>query len=214
MLSEPAGMDVAARRHLCRVDPHLAGIIAQTGELQPLRRKGSLFAHLVRVILAQQLSVAAADTITRRVVAACAGRLLPDRLLALGETGLRAAGCSRNKAGFILGLATDELAGRLRLRGLSRLDDADAHARLCAIKGIGAWTAEMVLLFRLGRPDVFSPGDIGLRRAMERLYDLPLDLDQRQWAERAAAISAVWSPYRSTACRYLWAWGDADIVYE
>ncbi|MFW5844835.1 MAG: DNA-3-methyladenine glycosylase family protein [Planctomycetota bacterium] len=205
---------VTARAHLLRVDPVLAPVIRATPLLRPLRRRGSLFAHLVRVILAQQISVAAANSITARVAAACAGRITPATILALDHAGLRAAGCSGPKARSILALATDEAAGRLRLRGIGRLGDEDAHARLCAIRGIGPWTAEMVLLFRFGRPDVFSPGDIGLRRAVERLYELPRDLDERAWRARAAAISAVWRPHRSTACRYLWAWGDADIVYE
>ena len=192
----------------------LARIIQTVGELRPLRQRGSLFAHLARVIIAQQISVAAATSITRRVGKVCHGQLIPDRILAAGLDDLRAAGCSGNKARFLLSLAEAEQQGRSRLRSLSRLDDATVHARLCQLPGIGPWSAEMVLIFRLARPDTFSPGDIGLRRAMERAYQVPTGLSVAQWQAEALRLSAPWQPYRSWACRYLWAWGDADIVYE
>lgn len=190
-------------------------VIEQVGPLKPLKRKGTLFAHLTHVITAQQVSIAAAETIHGRVVAACGGTVTPATLRAAGPDALRAAGCSRNKARYLTELAQRLDDGELKLGSIARLSDDETRQRLLSITGLGPWSVEMVQIFRLGRPDVFSPGDIGLRRAMERLYDLPRELTDREWKQTAAELTAPWAPYRSTGSRYLWAWidGDNDIAY-
>jgi len=174
--------------------------------------RNSLFAHLCRVITGQQVSTAAADTIFGRLRAAV-GRLTPERMLALDEDALRAAGLSRQKARYLRELAGGIVDGTHRLGALGRLSDAQVHQRLTAIRGLGTWSADMVLIFRLHRPDVLPTLDIGVRRAMERLYRLDPAMPQRAWHDAAERIAAPWRPWRSLAVRHLWAWGDADVNY-
>ncbi len=191
----------------------MAPIIKRVGALKPLRKRGSLFEHLVRVMTAQQVSVAAADSIFARVQAACGGRVSPASASAAGIEALRAAGCSGAKARAVHELGERLATGALRLGGLARLDDATVYQRLLSIRGLGPWSVEMVLMFRLGRADVFSPGDVGLRRAIERLNGIGQGLSERDWKAVSLQLAERWRPHRSSACRYLWAATDGDIVY-
>ncbi len=198
---------MSARRadaHLAASDPVLAGVVATTG-LGPLHRRDKPYHALLRAVLAQQVSKAAADAIEARFLGLFPSRdPTPARLLRLDAEALRAAGLSRQKAGYVRAVAEAARGGRLARSRLERLDDDAVLERLTAIRGIGRWTAEMVLIFSLGRPDVFPADDVGIERAMERLYPLP----ERGRARRTAmrAIAAPWSPWRSRACRHLWAW--------
>lgn len=191
-------------RALAAADPVLAPLIAAVS-LPPLRTERDPFAALVRAVLAQQLSRQAADTIERRLCALFAdGRPDPAGLLALPGAQLRAAGLSERKCAYLQGLARHAAAGRLQREWLARLDDAALRDELTALHGIGRWSAEVLMLSCLRRPDLFPVDDVGLERAMQRLYPLPEARRARQ--REMQAIAAAWRPWRSRACRYLWAW--------
>jgi DNA-3-methyladenine glycosylase II len=159
------------------------------------------FKALVQAIVSQQLSTKAAATIGGRVRALCGGRVSPRAIGRLSDTELRAAGLSGQKTSYVRDLAARVEEGTLVLSALERLDDEGVMGALMAVKGIGRWTAEMFLIFRLQRPDVLPVGDLGILKAVQRQYGLrtlpsPVALQ---------AIGERWRPYRSVACWYLWA---------
>lgn len=189
-----------------RGDPVLAEIIDATGEL-PDSREGrpgreDHYGALVRAIVGQQLSVAAARTIYGRLTERFGGRTpTPQEILDDDPEELRAAaGLSRAKTGFLRSLAEHSISGQLELDRLGDLPDEEVIAELVAVKGLGMWTAQMFLMFHLERPDVLPVGDLGIRRAIERAYGLD-ELPQAQEIER---IGEAWRPHRTLACRYLW----------
>jgi DNA-3-methyladenine glycosylase II len=192
-----------ARRHLMRVDPVLAAVIRRVGPCQlPHIPRMPPFMALAEAIASQQLSVKAADTIFGRFCALFApdGRPDPERLLRLSDEAIRAAGFSRSKVSFLRDLATHVVERRLALDRLHRLDDATVLAQLTAVKGIGVWTAEIYLMFRLRRLDVFPADDLGLVKAAQQLYGLR----QRPTRQRLLRLADAWRPYRSVAAWYLW----------
>ncbi|MFW5751411.1 MAG: DNA-3-methyladenine glycosylase family protein, partial [Planctomycetota bacterium] len=142
----------AGNAHLAAADPALAGVLAANAPLRFARPRGSLFAHLCRVITAQQISVAAADAIHDRLVRACS-RVNPAAVCALELPGLQRCGLSQAKALSLLQLAAGLRDGRHRLHALGRRSDDEVRRRLIEIRGIGPWSADMVLVFRLHRPD-------------------------------------------------------------
>jgi DNA-3-methyladenine glycosylase II len=160
------------------------------------------YGALVRAITGQQLSVLAARAIYGRLTARFDDRPpTPAEILADDPEELRAAaGLSRAKVSYLRSLAEHVLSGELELERLNELSDDDAIAELVAVKGLGAWTAHMFLMFHLERPDVLPVGDLGIRRAMERAYGL----DGLPDATMMEAIAAPWRPQRTLACRYLW----------
>jgi DNA-3-methyladenine glycosylase II len=129
-----------------------------------------------------------------------AGGITPERLVALGEEGARAAGQTRQKARYVVGLGAAILDGRLDLAGLATAEPAEARARLLAITGIGRWTADIYLLMALGQPDVWPDGDLALAAAMARAKGLATRPD----APTQAAIADAWRPWRAVAARILW----------
>jgi DNA-3-methyladenine glycosylase II len=156
----------------------------------------------VRAIVGQQLSVAAARAIYGRLLARFDDRPpTPSEILADDPEALRAAaGLSRAKVSFLRSLAEHVLSGELELERLDDLPDEEVIAELTAVKGIGMWSAHMFLMFHLDRPDVLPVGDLGIRRAMERAYQLP----ELPLAPEMERIAEPWRPYRTLACRYLW----------
>jgi len=124
----------------------------------------------------------------------------PRRFLALDEAALRAIGLSRQKVRYGLALSEDVLAGRIDLEALERMSDEEAVAHLSLARGIGRWTAEVYLMFALGRPDVWPAGDLAVQVATQRLKRL----EERPDVARMDAIAAPWRPYRSAAARFLW----------
>jgi DNA-3-methyladenine glycosylase II len=192
-----------ARRHLMRTDPVLATVIRQVGpcELPNIPRQPPFMA-LAEAIASQQLSVKAADTIFGRFCALFAPDNIPDphRLLQLQDDAIRAAGFSRSKVVFLRDLATHVADNRLELDRLHELDDSAVLDRLTAVKGIGRWTAEIYLMFRLQRPDVFPVDDLGLVKAAQNVYGLRQRPDRKKLLKMAEA----WRPYRSVAAWYLW----------
>ena len=161
-----------ARRHLAAADPVMAGLLREIGPV-PMgpSRGGSAFAYLVRAILAQQISVAAARSIGNRIRQRFGWPLRPEHVLAASDAELRALGLSRQKIGYLRDLAARTRDG-LPLDRLSRLSDERVIEALTVVKGIGRWTAEMYLMFRLGRADVLPVDDLGIRSAMRRAYGM------------------------------------------
>jgi DNA-3-methyladenine glycosylase II len=192
--------------HLKRVDPVLAEVIATVGTLPDAREgrpdRDDHYGALVRSIVNQQLSVHAARAIYGRLTERFDGRPpTPEEILEDEPEALRAAaGLSRAKVGYLRSLAEHVISGELELERLDELDDEEAIAELVAVKGLGTWTAHMFLMFHLERPDVLPVGDLGIRRAIERAYDL----DGLPDANAIEQIALPWRPYRTLACRYLW----------
>ncbi len=192
-----------ARRTLMRRDRRLGALIKRVGRCGlPDGRGREPFASLVRVIASQQLSGKAADTIFGRVVALAGGpgALTPARAKALDVAALRAAGLSRPKISYVYDLADRVLDGRLDLNDLDSHPDEEVLAAITAVKGLGRWSAEMFLMFRLNRPDVFPVDDLGIVKGMQKLFGL-----KRRPAERTMLrLAEPWRPYRSIAAWYLW----------
>lgn len=187
-----------AKRHLSNTDPVMAGVIRQIGPCRLKKNRGG-FATLCESITHQQLSLKAGQTIFGRLRDLCPGRKVTvEAVDAVTDKQLRSVGLSRGKVVYVRDLASHIEEGSLNFRRLARLDNEAVIADLTRVKGIGQWTAEMYMMFNMNRPDVFSSGDLGLRRAIECLYNFsgkPKDFDE--FAKR-------WSPYRSVASWYLW----------
>ena len=189
-----------ARRSLRRRDAVLGGVIRQVGPCG-LRRRGDPYGSLLRSVLHQQLAGAAAKAIDGRFRAAYGGRYpRPEVLLDAPDARLRQVGLSRQKCATLRGVARAFHQGELCARRLHRMDDQAVIAELTAIKGIGTWTAHMLLIFSLGRPDVLPVGDYGVRKAAQRVYGLA-DLPQPAELE---GLAQRWRPYSSVASWYLW----------
>ena len=186
-------------------DPTMASLAETIGPLdREARRRGrphDAYGALVRSIVGQQLSTAAARTIYGRLTALFDHRPpTPAELLAADEDSLRACGLSRPKISYLCDLARHVLEGALDLPGLRELPDDEVASRLVAVKGIGQWSADMFLIFHLGRADVLPVGDLGIRRAVERAYGLPGVPDE----DLLRSIADPWRPRRTLACLYLW----------
>ncbi|MGH2878538.1 MAG: DNA-3-methyladenine glycosylase family protein [Solirubrobacteraceae bacterium] len=196
----------AAVAALAAADPVMAGLIEQVGTLpSPPRTRADPQEHygaLLHAVVNQQLSVKAGAAIYGRLKERFGGHTpTPEQLLADDPEELRlAAGLSRSKVGFMRSLAKHILSGELELERLDDLSDEEVMAELVAVKGIGEWTAHMFLMSHLHRPDVLAPGDLGIRRAIERAYGLP-EIPDTETVER---LAERWRPHRTLACRYLW----------
>ena len=196
----------SALRELARRDPALAGIMKGRTPFA-LHARPDPYMDLLQSIVSQQLSVKAADTIFQRLLALFPRRYpSPDRLAAMSDDALRAAGVSRQKAGYLRNVAVFARGGGLRLARLRAMTDDEVIAHLTAIKGVGRWTVEMLLMFTLGRPDVFPVDDVGIQAAMIRLYGLRVR--GRALRVRMEKIAAAWRPHRTAACQFLWQWRD------
>ncbi|HEX6322943.1 MAG TPA: DNA-3-methyladenine glycosylase [Vicinamibacterales bacterium] len=191
-----------ARRHLMRRDPALGSLVKKFGACGlTSARERDRFEVLVRSIVSQQLSAKAATTIYGRVVAALeTGRATPDGILSIAGDRLRACGLSWAKVASVRDLAAKVAEGSLALDTLDALDDEAVIETMTGVRGIGRWSAEMFLIFRLGRPDILPVGDVGVQRAMRALYGLR----KHPSPARMIALARPWRPYRSVACWYLW----------
>lgn len=176
-------------------DPRLAAALAMTGPL-PLRRRAGGFAALLHTICAQQLSVAAADAVWKKLCAADATD--PDRFCSRDDEVLRGCGLSRPKIRYARALAE---AG-IDYAALAEIAEDEAIATLTAVKGIGRWSAEIYLMFSVGRADVIAAGDLALQEAARILFDLP----QRPTDRALRTLAEPWSPWRAVAARLLWAY--------
>ena len=194
-------------RALVRRDPRLGSILKGRKPFAP-RARPDPYLDLLQSIISQQLSVKAADTIYGRFLDLFPRRRpKPARLAAMSDAVLRGAGVSRQKAGYLRNVAVAALAGGLRPAHLRRCSDEEVIVRLTAIKGVGRWTAEMLLMFTLDRPDVFPVGDVGLQAAMIKLYGLRVRGPALR--RRLEQLAGRWRPHRTAACHFLWQWRDA-----
>ena len=193
-----------ARRVLMRRDPVLAPLIKKYGTCGiKTGREQDIFCGLVEAIVSQQLSTRAAATIYGRVRALLpdGGTPTPEALQLVPDAALRGAGLSRQKLGYMRDLSLKVLDGSINTAGLGEMTDEQIVQELTKIKGIGRWTVEMLLIFRLTRPDVFPAGDLGIVKAVQKAYNLRKTPD----VKRLHAIAERWRPYRSVASWYLWA---------
>jgi DNA-3-methyladenine glycosylase II len=191
-----------ARRVLARRDPVIRELMRRHGECGLARaQRADPFRALLHAIIAQQLSTKAAATIEARLASLFAGQPTSAAIAATPDDRLRAVGISPQKLGYIRDLCRRTLDGSLALDRLDTLSDEDVIASLTSVKGIGRWTAEMFLMFRLHRPDVLPLGDLGILKAVQRAYKLRL----KPTPVRLTRLGENWRPYRSVACWYLWA---------
>lgn len=183
--------------------PHLGALVAQTDRyrLAPMTATDEgYFAALVHIVIGQQISTVAADRIHDRLVASLDGLVTPSHIVSRSVAHLRAAGLSTAKARTLQGLASAHLAGELPLAELAEATDDEVVRALSAIWGIGRWTAEMFLMFTMGRHDVWPVGDLAVRRGWAIVHDLPA-------VPTAAELDPVgeqFRPYRSVAAWYCW----------
>lgn len=191
-----------ARRALMRRDPVLAPVVRKykdrtildTPSLDP-------FSALVRTITSQQLSTKAAATIHRRILDLMPGGVAtPEAIEKTADAALRSAGLSRQKIAYVRDLAKHASNGDLPLHSLNSLGDEDVITAITKVKGLGRWSAEMFLMFRLHRADVLPVDDLGIVVAVQRLYGLR----KRPKPDRLRKIAEPWRPYRTVACWYLW----------
>ena len=192
----------ASVRHLKRSDPVLARVIESVGPCRiRVREEGSHFQALTRSIVYQQLSGKAAATILSRVEALFPNEIsTPEAVTATSDEQLRAAGLSRQKIGYIRDLSSKVATGALPLDTVEEMTDDDLIDHLVQVKGIGRWTAQMFLMFRLGRRDVLPELDLGIQNAIKRAYRMR----KRPTPKQVKRIGAKWAPHSTVACWYLW----------
>lgn len=193
-----------AKKHFKKVDKVLHGA-SQEFEIEDLKPSKDLFQDIVSTIIGQQLSGKAADTIFQKF-----RKLFPRRkitakkILALSAEKMRKCGLSGAKARAVVSLAEHVVLGKLKLKKLSKISDEEVLEELTQVKGIGPWTAQMILMFSLARADIFSKGDLGLRKGIMQLYGMKNPPNER----KMDVITAPWSPYRTYAARVLWRVAD------
>lgn len=203
--TDPHAHVASAMKHLKKHDPilHKAALPHHKTIAESMgHRRGysALFPALAGSIVSQQLSTKAADTIWGRLEKACNGEVTPEAILRLRETTMRKAGLSGAKTKTLKELSKAIVDKKLVLPKLKDMPEAEAIAKLSSVWGIGTWTAEMFLMFAIERPDIFSAGDLGLRRSIESLYGLQKDAPVKELEE----ITLRWSPHRTFASRVLW----------
>jgi len=186
--------------HLASSDPQLAMLIERIGPCEYRRRPGG-FGAIYYSILAQQLSTKAAATIRGRLVAACGGAVTPERLLELPASAFASAGVSRPKARYLRALAETVREDPRFFDRLSRLGDEAVIERLTSLLGVGRWTAEMYLIFSLGRLDILPLGDVSIIAAASDV----LGIRRSSAVKRLPRLARPWQPYRSVAVWYLYA---------
>lgn len=189
--------------HFQSVDPVLAQALELIGEIPPVTKKGNSSDHftaLCESIVSQQLSVKVADVIWKRFVTLLEDQVEPERVLQTPDQLLRDQGLSWAKIKYIKDLATKVADQEILLEKIDELSNEEVIIELTKVKGIGKWTAEMFLMFALARPDVFSMGDLGLKRAIQKLYKLEKEPSEAELVD----LTSKWSPYRTYASRILW----------
>ena len=192
--------------HLSK-DKKLASILPETP--LKLRQRKKVYLHLCGSIMSQQLSTKVADVLWNRFLALFEeGEPTPEQIVALNPTVLRGIGLSNAKVAYVQNVARFAIEQGMEWKQLKNLSDEEVIAHLTQIKGVGRWTTEMLLMFALGREDVFAIDDFGIQQAMIRLYKLD-NSDRKAFRAKMLQISAKWSPYRTYACLHLWRWKDA-----
>jgi DNA-3-methyladenine glycosylase II len=193
--------------HLTK-DKKLKKLIDQHSEPLSIRKRKDIVFYLIASIMSQQLSTKVAGTIRQRFLDLFDGRTpTPEEILAQPPTALRAIGLSNAKVSYVLNVARFAVEQSLDHRKLYKMENEAVIAYLTQIKGVGRWTAEMLLMFGLGREDIFAIDDWGIQNAMIRLYRLDRE-DKKLFREKLLLISGKWAPYRTYACMYLWRYKD------
>ncbi len=188
------------KKYLSKKDPILAEIIKKVPPFERYRAN-NYFEALTESIVSQQLSVKAADTIWKRFIALLPKeQVIAEEVWEVPDQKIRDAGISWPKVSYIKDLAKKTMESGLLFEQFEIMTDEEIITELVKVKGIGRWTAEMFLMFAMDRPDIFSYGDLGLRRAIQRWYEF----DHEPTQEEAEKIAKKWQPYRTIACRYLW----------
>ncbi|GIV33264.1 MAG: DNA-3-methyladenine glycosylase [Chitinophagales bacterium] len=194
------------QRHLMK-DKKLAPLVLQHGAIS-LKKRNNVVLRLCASIMSQQLSGKVAQVIYARFLDLFDGaEPTPRQILRVPYTALRAIGLSRNKADYVRNVALFAVEKGLNDAKLSAMTDEEVIRYLTQIKGVGRWTAEMILIFTLARKDVFAVDDLGIQQAMIRLYSIRTN-QKAKLKERMLNIAAAWSPYRTYACLHLWKWKD------
>lgn len=188
---------LTAEEYLVKADPILGKLVAKQ-KITTSKRPNDYFESLCRSIIGQQVSVKAAETIYGRFEQTT--KLSPEKVRKLTEEEVKQIGLSRQKASYLSDLAEHFYKDSAVYNHLDSLSDDDVIKELTAVKGIGVWTAQMFLMFTLNRPDVFAPDDIGLIRAIEKLYKLEVQPTKAELIK----LAEKWKPYRTTACLHLW----------
>jgi len=189
--------------HLASVDPVMAGVIARVGPCTlVVRSDGTHFDALVRAIVHQQLSGKAAATIHSRVIALIGEGTLPvpEKILATSHEALRAVGLSIQKASYVRNLAQHVIDGSLPIESLDDLTDDEITEALIQVKGIGRWSAQMFMMFRLGRPDILPDLDLGVQKGIQKAYRMRKLPTPKQVLERGRK----WAPHRTVGAWYMW----------
>lgn len=187
--------------HLKKADLVLRKIIEQVPPFERNTATGNYFFDLVDAIISQQLSIKAASTILKRFVALFPNeKVTPLAVMNMDTEKIRGAGISYAKISYIKDLAKKTEESGILFEQFDIMTDEEIITELVKVKGIGHWTAEMFLMFTMGRPDVFSYGDLGIRNALKKFYGF----DKEPTKEEAEKIAEKWQPYRTLACRYLW----------
>ena len=201
------------RSHLS-IDKKLKRILDET-EPHQLKKRKNICIYLCASIMSQQLSTKVADVIYKRFIELYNGKEpTPQQILDTPFEKLRGIGLSNAKVGYVQNVALFEIEFGMNTKKLSKMSNEEVIDYLIVIKGVGRWTIEMLLMFALGREDVFAVDDLGIQNAMISLYKLD-NTDKKQLKEDMLRLSKKWSPYRTYACVHLWRWKDnAPIVKE
>jgi len=191
--------------HLSK-DEKLKPLIAVHGEFK-LKKQKNLFLYLCYSIMSQQLATKVARIIRQRFIDLYGGEPTAQQIVDTPFEKLRGIGLSNAKVNYIQNVARFEIEHGMGAKKLAKMDNEQVIEYLTQIKGVGRWTTEMLLMFALGREDVFAPDDLGLQQAMVGLYELK-HRKKKIMVERIKKIAEQWSPYRTYACMYLWRWKD------
>ena len=192
--------------HLSK-DKKLKKLIEQQEPFK-LKKRKHVHLHLCGSIMSQQLSTKVAAVIHKRFLALFDTKTpTPEQILEIAPDKLRAIGLSNAKTSYVHNVARFAIEKGMEYKHLNKLSNEEVIAYLTEIKGVGRWTAEMLLMFTLGREDVFAVDDLGIQNAMIKLYKLDKS-DKKEFRETLLKLSEKWSPYRTYACLYLWRWKD------
>lgn len=182
--------------------------LLESAEPHQLKKRKNICNYLCASIMSQQLSTKVADVIYKRFIALYGGKEpLPQQILDTPFEQLRGIGLSNAKVNYVKNVAQFELDKGMDAKKLAKMSNEEVITYLTEIKGVGRWTVEMLLMFALGREDVFAVDDLGIQNAMAHLYKLD-KTDKKQLREKMLKVSAKWSPYRTYACVHLWRWKD------
>lgn len=192
--------------HLSK-DRKLAKILGE--EIPVIKPKKEVYLHLCGSIMSQQLSTKVAAVIWKRFLALYPEEgPSPEQILDTPYETLRGIGLSNAKVSYVQNVARFAIEHGMEWKQLKKMSDEEVISHLTQIKGVGRWTTEMLLMFALGREDVFAVDDLGIQMAMKKLYKLD-DSNKKEFKAKMLQLSARWSPYRTYACLHLWRWKDA-----